>query len=493
MRKWLLFPAWASVGLLVYACDDDSNPVAKDGGTDAPTATQTSTTPTPPPMMDATPAEMDQFVPPMDSGPQPGPVDVQALDANGAPVSGIDVYFNEPGGTVVKVTTDATGHAQHLMLGGGSITALTAGPFNGSFQVTSVLDVQPSDMIKIAPPPATDLTIAATVTGSFLSAPAGGDAAPLTYALDFGGCNASVTAINTTSYSANISPGCLLPNKTASFLVVAKDGTGAVVGYAPKTVSIPDGGTITADIAMSDWSVPTSKQATYSGTQVAPFQYISASVGFPKNGFEYANAAAGTNNFTAPAAITYYPPPSTFAPNVQTVTQANGYYMGSDFCLVAHGARGPSATTTIAEDISQALPRISNVTPGGTGAAPTLTWGSAIGVAGVGSASLLSSHTPDGGAPYSVYWHLVFPSTAAGTTVQFPTLPAGIQAVVLPDQPWNADDVTFLVSPQVPYAIGHLLPGALNNGVNGMLQVVNAIPGLTTFDAKLTEVKPNSG
>jgi hypothetical protein len=492
MRKtWLLFPAWASVGFLVYACDDEATGPAKDGGADAPTATQTT------PMPDAG-EMMDQFTPPQDAGvdafdagPQPGPVDVQVVDGTGAPVSGQDVYFTESTGTIVKVTTDATGHAVHLMLAGGSVSVLR---IDGTiYDVTTVMSVAQNDHILITPPPSDPFNVVGTVSGNFTSAPLlDAGAGPLTYSLDFGGCNASTTAINTTSFSANLTPDCLVPGKGLSFVVLARDASGTLVGQAPKTVTtIPDGGTITADVAAADWGPAVGKQASYTGALVSPFNQFQTQVGSPRNGLEFGIATA---TGTVQPSLTYYPiPGATFAPNIQALSQESGYYMGTDYVVLAHGVRGPAATTVIAEDLAKNLPRLSGMTVGGTTAAPSVSWASAIGVDSVGSSTLFGFHTPDGGVGYQVRWQVVFPAASTTTSVQFPSLPAAILSQVTPDNPWGVDNQLMLVSPQLPYSLGHLLPTPLGYGVGSVTTVANAIPGLTTFDARMTYIMPNSG
>jgi hypothetical protein len=492
MRKWLVFPIWAAIGLAVYACDDD-NPEKSTQDASAPDAAPTSTTTTPMPGMDASTPDTS-VIEPMDSGPTIGPVTVSVVDLTDKPQASIDVYFTEPGGTVVKVATDATGKAVHQMSGGGSVFVALQ-ETNMAVDMTSVLAVQPGDTIKVSPPPPSFVppSTVGMLTGSITAAPANVDAGPLTYTLDFGGCGAfpsvSPNGPLPEAYSINITSDCVDAAKNVNFLAVAMDGSGNVVAFEPVTVALgADAGQTQADV--TTWQAPpTQKSMTFTGTLPPSLDGGSVSnfdvnVGFPKGALSFAQKS--TNSFQTPPtqALAYALPPSTFAPNVQSSTSVQGYNNGIlETYTLQHFVRA-AQTGALSEDFGKLLPFISHTKITGPTTSPTLTWiqDAPLGTDAIGSVSLGGSHSPDGGQPYGVTWQIVFPAQSTTTSVTFPALPAAVAAIAAPDS-WQVNQDELAVSAQVPYAIGHLYPTVFLNPSAFEAQVPTG-----AFDLKTTNV-----
>ncbi|HET9993195.1 MAG TPA: hypothetical protein VFQ65_31885, partial [Kofleriaceae bacterium] len=121
-------------------------------------------------IIDAPPGQHD--APPLiDSPPQALPVLVTVVFADGTPVPGVHVYFQNADSSVVGATMlDASGNARQVMNAGGYATALVPnvliGGFGGGMQYTAATwaGVKPGDHLILTPPAGGGVSIPATVT-----------------------------------------------------------------------------------------------------------------------------------------------------------------------------------------------------------------------------------------------------------------------------------------------------------------------------------------
>jgi hypothetical protein len=433
-----------------------------------------------------------------DMGPALGPVTVLVVDATNQPSAGIDVYFNEPGGTVVKVTTGTDGKASHQQAAGGSIfvalQVIGSGPVMAPFSaldMTTVLDVQPNDVIHVSPPGAGFVApnTVGTLTGSITVQPTVADAGNLVYTLDFGNCGAFQTQ-PPSPYSWTITADCLDAAKNITFLAVATDtNTNAVVAYQPVTVPLgADAGQTTADVTA--WQLAgAQKTMTYTGTingvDGGGLSNVDVELGFPKGALNFQRAFA--NNATQPPAnpIAYTPPPAAFTPNVQTHADVFGYDNTIlETYVLEHYSRVPQ-NSALVEDFGKLLPFMHDNKLTGPNTSPTLTWVQAapIGSDAIGSVSLGGTHSLDGGQPYNVNWQIVYPAQSTTTSVTFPAMPAAVAAIGSPDTGWTVNQNELAVSAQAPYALAHLYPTIFLNPGAFQAQVPTG-----SFDLKTTNV-----
>lgn len=492
MRKWLVLPLWASLGLVVYACDDDTtNNEPKDASVDSPAPTSTMTTPQP----DA--GLPDNFVPQKDAGPQSGPVTALLTTELGAPAAGMDVYFTDPDGTVTKVVTGADGKATHTMFPGGSlvanyvqITNIGDGFTSTSYYLTTVIDLTPGDTIRLPRPPTSVLTSPGSISGTLANAPTL-DAGAVVYGFEpYCGGFTITPGPFPESYSFNVSTDCLEASSGKVPLIATARSTAnsSVLALAPLLVGNPDGGTATANVAAGDWVVPTAKQMTFTGALPSGFTGSSATVETPRNGQIYLQSSASVQGpITSP--LTYVTAPATIATVVEARSDLNGVGGPGEMLSLSHYQRVPVGTA-LAEDYGKLLPRMHDLKMAGTAAAPTFTWqvDSALPADGFGTIPLTGTHTPDGGQGISVSWSVVFPVTTSTTSLAVPALPAALLAKVGPDSPtWYSNQITVGASPQAPYALAHQYPTVLSNPQSFAPQ----IPPNVVFDVKTTGICQN--
>jgi hypothetical protein len=487
MRNWLVLPLWASLGLVAFACDDDKgSPAPADGGTDSPAPTSTTT-----PLPDAD--VPDTFVPKPDAGPLPGPVSALVTDEKGAPSPGTEVYFTEPGGTVVKVLTGADGKATHTMFAGGSLTvnyiqiSQVAAPNNF---LTTVAEVAPGDLVHVPAPTNGPVGSPGQVTGTLANAPML-DGGSVSYAFE-PYCGGSTIAQGPfpQAFTINLSADCVeVSTGKLPFLATARDTNGVLLAYAPVIVSNPDGGAAVANVAAGDWLVPVNKQMTFTGALAAGWTSAYAQVQTPRNGQVYLTSSTSSNAAIS-APLSYATTPVTFSPNVESRSSIQQFAAG-EMLSATHYQRIPSLVA-LAEDYTKFLPRIHDLKFTGT-LAPVISWqtDSPLPADGFGSMSnITGTHTPDGGTSSSVYWQIVFPVHAATTQVNVPALPPELAAQVSPDGPWQfTNQIIIGASAQAPYLLARQYPRVLSNPE----QFASLVPVNVTYDLRTTSICVNCG
>ncbi len=486
MRKWLVLPLWASLGLVVYACDDDTtNNNAKDASVDSTAPTGTTTTPLP----DA--GLPDNYIPAKDSGPQAGPVTALVTDDVGAPSAGTDVYFTDPDGTVTKVVTGADGKATHTMFAGGSLTAnyvqngMIAPP---TYYLTTVVELSPGDIIHIARNVSVGFAAAGQITGTVDNAPTL-DAGSVNYGFEpF--CNgwSIVPGPFPQAYTYNVATTCIEPSTgKVPFLATARDSTtSSLLAYAPLAVANPDGGVGNANVAAADWLTAPHKQMTFTGAVASGFTQVNVNIDTPRNGQLQLQASANSGTAISQP-LDYVTPPAAFASVVQSHTTLTGYAIG-DILTSTRYQRIPAANA-LSEDFTKLLTRLHDFKLAGTIAAPSVQWQSdaALPADAFATVPLQGTHTPDGGQGSGVFWSVIFPVHAATTSFTAPTLPPALLAQMAPDNAWYGNQLTIGASAQAPYALAHQYPTVL---INPQL-FAPQIPANLTFDVKTTSICSN--
>ncbi len=487
MRKWLVLPLWASLGLVVYACDDKlTNNDAADASVDSPVApTSTTTAPLPDGGLP------DNYVPAPDSGPQAGPVTALVTNDVGAPSAGTDVYFMDPDGTVTKVATGADGKATHTMFAGGSLTAnyvvngMIAPP---TYYLTTVVELTPGDTIHIARNIYVPFVAAGQITGTLANAPTL-DAGGISYGFEpfCSGWNI-VPGPFPQAYTFDLDSTCIEPSTgKVPFIATARDlQNSSLLAYAALAVANPDGGVGNANVAAGDWLAAPHKQMTFTGAVASGFTNVNVDIATPRNGQLHLQAStASATAITQP--LDYVTPPAAFASVVQSHTVLTGYAVG-DILTSTRYQRIPAANP-LSEDFTKLLPRVHDFKLAGTTAAPSVQWqnDSALPADAFATVPLSGTHTPDGGQGSSVFWSVVFPVHAATTSFTAPTLPPALLAQMAPDNAWYGNQIVIGASAQAPYILAHQYPTVLINP-----QIFAAqIPANLTFDVKTTGVCSN--
>ncbi len=491
MRRWLVVPLWASLGLVVYACDDNpANHSSNDAGADSPAPTGTMTTPIP----DA--GLPDNYIAAQDSGPQAGPVTALVTTETGAPSAGTDVYFTDLDGTVTKVVTGADGKATHTMYPGGSLTANYAqvtmvgmGPPTTAYFLTTVAELTPGDTIHISRAGAGVFGAAGQITGTIANAPTL-DAGGVNYGLEplCGGANI-VAGPFPQSYTFNIDATCIeiATGKVPILATARSTNDSSVLAYAPLAVANPDGGSAVANVAAGDWLPPTTKQMTFSGALPAVWNNVSAQIFTARNGQLYLQAsAAAATGLTQP--LSYTTAPAALATTVEARSSVAGTGGAGEVVHATHYQRVLSATS-LAENYAKILPRIHDLKMAGTLSAPTVQWqnDAPLPADGFATFALTGTHLPDGGLSSSVAWQIVFPIHASTTSFNVPALPAALLAQVGPSSPWFGNQITLGASAQAPYVLAHQYPAVLASPE----QFAPLVPANLTFDLKTTGICAN--
>jgi len=171
----------------------------------------------------------------------------------GVPVPGAQLVFSTPSGDVGSMgMTDANGNATGTIIAGGSVTAgIASGTApNESFQLTTVVDVQPGDNLTLGENIASP-TGSAALGNVQISYPAAVTNAT-SYLTDIG-CNTVGGATVGGSVTMPVTSACLAAGGTFDVMSTARDSSGNLLAFTVATGLTPAGDGNTLTQAMPAW------------------------------------------------------------------------------------------------------------------------------------------------------------------------------------------------------------------------------------------------